>query len=168
MWSCVQIRKCLNAYMDGELPERIRHRVEHHLAECPTCRHEYEALRRLAPWLRNETVPPVPAGLAARIVTQAAYRQTQNGLSDSTGLKWKGLLIPPRPVRGMTAAALFIGLALGAWMGWTSHAGSGSEAWSSPTNRENEIRSIYALDVLGAEPQGSIEAAIMTFLDEHP
>lgn len=62
MWTCAKNRKHLNAYMDGELPDRARSEVERHLARCPACLLQLDGLRGLASLLRNDEVPPVPVG----------------------------------------------------------------------------------------------------------
>jgi len=57
----------LAAYLDDELPIEDRHRVDHHLAECASCRAELEALHLLAAAVAAEPVPEPTADLAARI-----------------------------------------------------------------------------------------------------
>src|SRR5437868_2872474 len=49
----------ISAYHDGELPGDQRRRVETHLAACPTCQAELEALEGLS--LRLQAAPPLPA-----------------------------------------------------------------------------------------------------------
>lgn len=164
MWSCVKNRKHLNAYMDGELPERALREVERHLAGCPDCLLELEGLRGLAPFLENNDVPPVPAGLSARILAEAAVRQKRKECQKTSGWEWRELLFQPWLVRGVTTAALVVGLTMGALMGWTSYLRPDSTHWIA-TN-ESVARNMYAFDVLGAEPRGSIEAATLAFLDD--
>jgi anti-sigma factor RsiW len=164
MWSCAKNRKHLNAYLDGELPERTRGSVERHLAGCPVCFLKFDGLRGLAPFLENDEVPPVPAGLSARIVTEAALRQRRKEAEQTSGREWRGFLFQPWLVGGATTAALVVGLAVGALMGWTSYLRPDSAQWMAT----NEIvaRHMYAFDVLGAEPRGSIEAATLALLDD--
>lgn len=164
MWSCAKNQKHLNAYVDGELPDRVRREVEHHLSGCSDCALELDSLRGLAPLLMNEDVPPLPAGLSARILTEAAVRQRRNMVEKTSGRKWPEFLFQPWLVRGATTAALVVGLAMGGWMAWTSQRSSDLEPWSAAAATENSASSIYAFDVLGAAPQGSIEAAALTLL----
>jgi anti-sigma factor RsiW len=166
MWSCAGNRKRLNAYIDGELPERTRCEVERHLAECPACRRECDELRGLAPFLRNDEVPPVPAGLSARILAEAALRQKRKQAPTAARLGWREFLFQPWLVRGATTTALVAGLAIGALMGWTSYLRLDSGQWVIITTDENVARNMYAFDVLGAEPRGSIEAATLALLDD--
>jgi hypothetical protein len=50
-------------------------------------------------------------------------------------------------------------------MGWLSHRGRDSAQWLAVTSNEIPVRSLYAFDVLSAEPRGSIEAATLALLD---
>ena len=60
-------RELLSAYLDDELGVEERTTIDRHLAACEDCRAELEALRRLARAITDESVPPVPVDLAARI-----------------------------------------------------------------------------------------------------
>jgi anti-sigma factor RsiW len=167
MWTCAKNRKHLNAYMDGELPDRARREVERHLTKCPACLLQLDGLRGLAPLLRNDEVPPVPVGLSARIIAEAAFRQRRKEAGKTSGWEWLEFLSQHWLVRrGATTAALVVGLAIGAWMGWTSYLRPDSGQWVIMTTDENAARNMYAFDVLGAEPQGSIEAATLALLDD--
>lgn len=166
MWSCSENRKRLNAYIDGELPERTHCAVEHHLAECPKCHREFVELRRLAPFLTNDEVPPVPAGLSARILAEAAFRQRRKEAEKMSGRQCLELLFQPWLVRGATTAALVVGLAVGALMVWSSYLRPDSGQWVTMATDENAARNMYVFDILGAEPRGSIEAATLALLDD--
>lgn len=163
MWSCAKNRKHLNAYMDGELPDRVSREVEHHLAQCPDCLLECDGLRRLGPLLENDEVPPVPAGLSARILAEAVIRQKRKEGLQTSGWEWCEVLFQPWLISGATTAALIVGLALGALMGWTSYLRPDSA--QRMTINENVARNIYAFDVMSAEPRGSIEAMTLALLD---
>jgi anti-sigma factor RsiW len=166
MRSCAKNRKYLNAYIDSELPERTRREVERHLAGCPACLLELDGLRGLAPFLEKDEVPPVPAGLSARILAEATFRQRRKEAEKMSGWQWREFLFQPWLVRGATTAALIVGLAVGSLMGWTSYLRPDSGQWVIMATDENATRNMYAFDVLGAEPRGSIEAATLAFLDD--
>lgn len=164
MWSCAQNRKHLNAYMDGELPERSCCEVEAHLAECSGCRREFDQLLRLAPILANDDLPQVPAGLSKRIVSEAASRQRRKEAGKPAAWGWRTALSQPWLIQGVTTVALILGLTMGALMGWTSYLRPDSGQWM--TTNEDMAKHMYAFDVLGAEPRGSIEAATLALLDD--
>ena len=58
----------LSAYLDGELAAGEWPAVEQHLDGCAGCRDRLEDLRLLARVTADEEAPPVPGGLAARVV----------------------------------------------------------------------------------------------------
>lgn len=164
MWSCAGNRKRLSAHIDAELPERVRRSVEDHLARCPACRSHFEDLLMLEQRLEQYHAPPLPAGLTTRILAEAASRKRGRKKIFAARWKWQTYLPQPWPAKVATTAALVVGLAMGAWMGWTGHPRADSGQWASLPNIERSARSLYAFDVLGAEPRGSIEAATLALL----
>lgn len=166
MGSCARNRNHLNAYLDGELPERSRCGLERHLAECPACRRELDALRGLAPFLANDEVPPAPAGMSARIMAEAALRRKRKASPIAAGPGWRDFLFQPRLAGGATVAALVVGLAVGAWMGWASRRNPEPARWTTTATAGHAARAIYAFDVLSAEPHGSIEAAALALFND--
>jgi anti-sigma factor RsiW len=66
----------------GELPERERDAVERHLAECASCRDDYEALQRLCGRIRNlaeqDDRAEAPGGLSERLA-KSLRRQAHVG-----------------------------------------------------------------------------------------
>ncbi len=166
MLSCAKNRKYLNAYLDDELPERMRQVVEKHLAECSTCSLELDELQRLEKSLTNFDIPQAPAWLSTRILTEAAYRQKRKEAPTTVGWGWREFLFQPWLVRWATATALVVGLVVGTWMSWTSYRNTDSEQWMSITNNNDTGGNFYAFDVLSAEPRGSIEAATLDLLED--
>jgi hypothetical protein len=69
-------------------------------------------------------------------------------------------------LKSATAAALFFGLTMGAYMGWTSSRDIGSVRPDPMAAQEAVKESLYALDVLSAAPRGSIEAATLALLED--
>ena len=51
----------LEGYLSGTLAPAERQQLEAHLAECGSCRMEWEALRQSSEWLREMVCPPPPA-----------------------------------------------------------------------------------------------------------
>jgi anti-sigma factor RsiW len=118
---CRSILRRLNAYSDGELPERERLSVEEHLASCGSCRARLEEIRETVAMLRgNLPVPPVPDELFARI-TAKAETASRREVSDGR--------FPSRLIAGFSTrmriaacAAAIMGFAAGLSLdgGWTS------------------------------------------------
>jgi anti-sigma factor RsiW len=71
---CQHVLSRLNAYADGELSGFRGRRMGRHLRHCPSCRAALERLSRVSELLGELSVPPVPAGLAARVVAEAGRR----------------------------------------------------------------------------------------------
>jgi len=118
---CRKIISHLNAYVDGELPERRRRTVEAHLAGCESCQKRFEEIRDLAELFEGTLpVPPVPDGFAARIMAKARRRQpvaipgSPSLLSAWNPLRWiAGLSAPMRLAACATVLlALVVGLSL--------------------------------------------------------
>jgi anti-sigma factor RsiW len=165
MSSCSRNRKRLNAYIDGELPQQARHSVAQHLAECTSCRTVLHGLRGLEPYLQTLDTPSIPAALTSRILSEASLRRRKVA-KNRNNWWWRTIWPQPLLVTGATTAALVVGLAMGAWMGWTSYRNTGSGQLIAVTTKTDGIASsLYAFDVLSAEPRGSIEAASLAFLE---
>jgi anti-sigma factor RsiW len=165
MSSCSRNRKRLNAYIDGELPEQARHSVAQHLAECESCRTVLHGLQGLEPYLQTLDTPSIPAALTSRILSEASLRGRKVSKNRNSWW-WRAIWPQPWLVTGATTAALVVGLAMGAWMGWTSYRNAGSGQLIAVTTKTDGIASsLYAFDVLSAEPRGSIEAASLAFLE---
>ncbi|WP_289019093.1 hypothetical protein [Desulfobacter postgatei] len=111
-------------------------------------------------------MPPVPTGLSARILAEAAVRQKWKECQKTSGWQWREFLLQPWLLRGATTAALVVGLSVGALMGWTSYLRPDSVQWMIMATDKKAARNMYAFDVMGAEPRGSIEAATLALLDD--
>ena len=73
---CGKIISYLNAYADGELPEKQRLSVKEHLADCEACQKRFEDIRRLDGLLNGALlVPPVPDGFASRVMMEARRKR---------------------------------------------------------------------------------------------
>ena len=60
---CSSVRKHLSAFLDGELDQRERKRMELHVSECADCRRETEKLREMIGFVGGVPRPEVPAHL---------------------------------------------------------------------------------------------------------
>ncbi len=93
---CFRYRKLLIPYYEGDLGASVVKKVERHLAKCPRCRTELDAIRLVAGALTGSDVPPAePANdLWARVSARIADESPQPVRRD-----WF------RAVRGLTAGA---------------------------------------------------------------
>lgn len=86
--SCLDVRRVIDAYVDGELTGAQRLQVASHLASCDVCAQEELALRDLGEMLRGASrVTPLPVdelkGLASGVVSRIGAEAQQ-----SFGAKW--------------------------------------------------------------------------------
>ena len=58
----------LSDYIDGELPEPERERVEEHVGMCPQCRRVLATLRKTVSGLGSLMSPSAPPGLADSVI----------------------------------------------------------------------------------------------------
>lgn len=72
--NCDSVLSHLNAYVDGEAPQRLVRKIEEHLEACPSCRSRAEHIRRVGDVLDGLSVPPLPREFAARVMMEARGR----------------------------------------------------------------------------------------------
>jgi anti-sigma factor RsiW len=77
--NCKKTLLHLNRYLDGELSNRENDEVEDHLRDCEACRKQFDTLRSVVGMLEVISVPPVPDGLASRVMAKAQKRQSFPG-----------------------------------------------------------------------------------------
>ena len=96
---CIDVKK-VSAYLDGELPDDERARIEKHLKECPACRAEADELTAVSNALDVlEGLEPDPyfAARAKRLATE----RNQRG--------WFGRALVPAAATAVAAAFLLLG-----------------------------------------------------------
>ncbi len=138
---CHEIQEQLSAFIDLEVGEELRRQITSHLAGCPACRAELEALERLEAALAGLEAP-VPQGLAEKV---------------------RGRL--PRPAASWRQSlALAACLALGIFLGGTL---TGS-LYPTPTalNSNGNGNGVASLEVFQDFPQGSLGTAVSYSQDE--
>ncbi|MBI3468572.1 MAG: hypothetical protein HY000_36685 [Planctomycetes bacterium] len=122
---CELIRERLIAPFDFQDTAAEAEDIRGHLENCPACREIADRLDRLADLLNETTVPPVPEGLAGRVLAVARRRLVANGtMPPSFGgwhRRWDWKITPARLA---AAATLLVGLSLGGVMSW--------QTWPSP------------------------------------
>jgi len=160
---CRKTTSYLNAYVDGEVPERLRRTVESHLAVCESCRGRLEEIRQVDELFQGSLpVPPVPDGFAARIMAEARRRQRaeiserSSPLPAWNPLQWiAGLSAPMRLAACATVLlALITGLSL----------------YGGPFSGQNVIiepeRNLYGFEWFAAVPPGSIGSIYIAMADQ--
>jgi anti-sigma factor RsiW len=148
----------LNAYVDGELPERHRRLVEAHLKSCDACRRRCDEIRSLEIMLQGSLpVAPLPGGLAARIMAESRRRQPTRATTSRfpspawNPLQWAaGLSVPMRLAAcASVILAFLIGLSLDGWQ-------VGGREVSAETEGN-----LYGIEWFDPVPPGSIGSAYL-------
>ena len=160
---CKKIISYLNAYVDGELPERQRFIVEAHLTTCEACRRRLEELRGIGELFQGTlSVPTMPDGLAARIMAEARRKQPtgipgrRSLLLDWNLLEWIAGL--SAPMRLATCATVLLAVV----MGWSL---VGRWPAQEGLNRE-QGRNLYGLEWFAPAPPDSIGSVYIAMTDE--
>jgi anti-sigma factor RsiW len=162
MLLCLRFRKWLGAYLDGELSLAKRLLIETHLGRCETCRTALEDIRNLESVLLRLEVPPVPVGLAGRVMVLAREKaaQLQRPVLWNPGQWW---LTISAPGRAASVAMLFAGLITGLALGWRT--GWPTEPPGQVCARiQSELLDTYNLDVLSEMPRGSLADVYLTLV----
>ncbi len=117
---CRRIRELLDVYLDRDECARSAARskqVEAHLERCANCMAELMRLQRLREVLAEAAAPSVPEGFAGRVVAKLKAQPALATARPVTSNRYHRA--PARWLRlaSGTAAALAVGLALGAFLG---------------------------------------------------
>ena len=99
--NCGQVRRLLPPFLDEELSGRVREQIASHLASCPTCRTELEALKADMGLLEQVATPDVTPFLVTRVMAE---------------IRQQGRPVPHGFARlvGSLAAALVVAVSIGA------------------------------------------------------
>ena len=164
MLSCEKCRNGLSAYLDGELSALELALVEGHLSLCESCSAVLTDMKRLEPLLCSLDVPPPPPDLTSRILTEARMRQQTGGKDRFNSLR-NTLLIQFWKHISPAAAALFLGLGIGVYMGLTGFQDTDmNTAQTVKMDYQLAEEHMYAISVFSLVPPNSIEAAMFTLI----
>lgn len=117
MLSCLKYRNRLGAYLDGEVSPRLSKAVAAHVTRCEACRVALEELRGVAPVMHTLDVPPIPAGLADKVMERArtiSVRSHERPVAWSP-LKWWRM--GSAPLRLAACATILLAFCLGVALG---------------------------------------------------
>jgi anti-sigma factor RsiW len=158
--NCKKVLSKLNAYVDGELPDKRRCKMEAHFSMCRVCREQLEELEQVGERLDFLEVPSIPSGFASRVTARAGNRQ----ISSSPGkmpfpfanwqpLRWFGEL--SIPMRAAAFGVIILALLLGAFMGKEITSPTGQQTMAGAQNMDE-------LEWFGSTPPTSIGSAYLT------
>jgi len=73
--TCKKLRNKLSAYLDGELKNREKRKVQSHLRQCQVCREQLGQLQKIAILMQNLPSQKAPTDLEARILKKTILDQ---------------------------------------------------------------------------------------------
>ncbi len=120
---CEQVRDHLSAYLDRELTAELAAAVRGHLASCPACRQELEALRATADLLGRLPVREPPADLPADVMGEIERRVLAPSDGAGSTMPERTLALHrarlwPRVLAVAACVALATGIGVLAYIGW--------------------------------------------------
>jgi len=75
--NCQKIKKLINSYIDQTLETDTAQQVEDHLKSCPTCRQEYQRLKKIATFLNSFPQVSVPQNITQTIMAKIFEEKIQ-------------------------------------------------------------------------------------------
>ena len=160
------VTQWLSAYLDGELHGSHLQRVQEHLADCPGCQAELEALRSLSGLLHSEKLPevfPTAERFASRVALRLPRREAPALHRATLELGWR--LAPV----GLLVAWVFVQavVQLSGWVWVADQVGLLGEAaaWLAPASTESAtLTGLFSeLGILSGEPARQWAASIEAF-----
>jgi Putative zinc-finger len=94
--SCVKIRSCFSAYLDGAVSGSRMQEIARHLGRCEDCTQEFSALRSMQQTLATLGPAKAPTDLALKLRLAISHEQAQRKSSwlDTVSLKWDNAVRP--------------------------------------------------------------------------
>ena len=147
---CEEMLKRLTAFSSGELATDVHQAMRAHLAECAACRAALARVDAFAGILAGARTPPLPPGLASRVMAAARRRQAAEVSAGWNPRRWWGLT--SAPMHAAAAVVLVIGLTVGVVLGSRSALSAGQ----APAVAQVDPLETYSLDDLVDAPEGSL------------
>ena len=135
--NCGQVRRLLPPFLDKELSGRAREQITSHLASCPTCRTELEALKEDMGLLEQVGTPEAPPFLVTRVMAEVRQRQAApRGLARLAGSLAAALLV---------AVSVGAGVFFGAGLAQTSAAAASNTTEEAVSYVESSAAGMYSM-----------------------
>lgn len=136
--NCGQVRRLLPPFFDEELSGRTREQVASHLASCPACRAELEALRADMGLLEQFRAPEVSPFLVTRVMAEVRRRgrPAARGFARLAGSLAAGVIV---------AASIGAGVFFGSGLAQTSTAVAANSTEAAVSYLESSTASMYSM-----------------------
>jgi predicted anti-sigma-YlaC factor YlaD len=166
-----ELRERLSAYLETDLEESERIRLEEHLMACPDCRREYRELRHTVDLLRSLTDPDPPPELADRVIARLRAGEGRPGPVLRLQARLSGIAESPwsAPLAvvaaGLVALAIVRGLDVSvATPGWIRSGSDPRTEIASGTGEPLSGGSATAGRMAAASPQPQADEAVSPLL----
>lgn len=110
---CQKVRKKSSAFVDGELSEKKKVEITHHLETCPSCGEEVKVLSSLSVLLREEKESIKVSPYFWNKLEQGIIHAETNKNAFDTLLEWLNRTLIPASATAVVVIGLFIGICLG-------------------------------------------------------
>jgi anti-sigma factor RsiW len=141
--NCGQVKRLLPPFLDEELSGRVRENIASHLASCPACRTELEALKADIHFLKQTETPEVTPFLATRVMAEirAGKRPVPNGFGRLVGSLAAVLVV---------AVSIGVGVLFGSGLAQTSAPIAENSTEAAVSYVESSTTGMYSL-MLGGD-----------------
>jgi anti-sigma factor RsiW len=135
--NCGQVRRLLPPFLDEELSGRMCEGITSHLASCPACRAELEALRADMGLLEQVGTPEVPPFLVTRVMAEVRERRrtAPHGFARLVGSLAAALVV---------AVSIGAGVVLGSGLAQTSESAAENSTEVSVNYVESSTSGMYS------------------------
>lgn len=127
--NCAETSDSLGSYLDGEVPTDVRHSIQAHLARCPTCAAELDALRHVASLFAPRETTSVPHALWPAVAARLESSRDAAQSSFPAPRRRAPLILSFRraaPIAAVLLAAIGLGLFTLPWGGGANRAEAAS------------------------------------------
>lgn len=161
---CQKVRKKSSAFVDGELSEKKKVEITHHLETCPSCGEEAKVLSSLSVLLREEKESIKASPYFWNKLEQRIIQAETNKNAFDTLLEWLNRTLIPASATAVVVIGLFIGICLGGII-YTRIAQTLNPDSSSLV--QQEMSQSFHLSTLNDFPQESIGEIYIGLLAEN-
>jgi anti-sigma factor RsiW len=114
---CKKVLSRLNAYLDGEVPEKLMRDFEQHLSNCRSCSSQLERIRQVDDMFESLSVPPLPEEFTASVMLKAqrniAFAKEKKAFFPFGWQPFQWLLDLSTPMRLAACVAVFLACLVG-------------------------------------------------------
>ena len=136
--NCGQVKRLLPPFLDEELSGRAREQIASHLASCPTCRVELEALRTDMGLLEQVATPEVSPFLVTRVMAEVRSRKRP-------AAQGFGRLVGSLAAVLVVAISIGAGIFFGSGLDQTSTASAANSTEAAVSYVESSTANMYSL-----------------------